>query len=738
MRKVNNSMIISDYQAGTKQSAQSNQAAQSLSCKVLKNLERQIHLRKTELLEANKQLKKEIAERKRAEQVTRTLSAISDAVNTSKDLRELYATIHLILGEIIDLRNFFIALYHEKSQRISFPYFIDQFDSDIVYADQFSLENSLTGEVILAEKPIFLNQADLQQRVAENRIIGTAPKIWLGVPLKIKSEVIGVMAAQRYDALHDFDEIDLEVLHSVSDQVALAIERKRHGKEIVAGEKKYRNIIESIEDGYYEIGLDGHLVLANRALCDMIGYSEQQLIGMKPTGYMSEQTIKNVAKGVAATLSGKQSKKTLELVFHCKDGNILYAETVISAILNEDGETTGCRGIARDITERKSAEKSKKALEEKLQQAQRLESLGTLAGGIAHDFNNLLMGIQGKTTLMLNDLMPTHPHFLQLKNIEGYVESAAALTTRLLGFARGGKYEVRPADLNALVEKSIQMFGRTKKEISISTTLQSDLWAIEADSNQIEQVLLNLLVNAGQAMKRGGTITITTNRLVLPECDARFHDIAAGNYVELTLSDTGEGMDNQTIQKIFDPFFTTKDIGHGTGLGLAMVYGIIRNHSGAISVKSTLNEGTSFNILLPATDKNILPEAEILPTIENGSETVLLVDDEPMIIGVGREMLSALGYKVITAASGQEAISAYSENRDLIDLLIIDMIMPHMNGGELFDRLKTINPNVRVLLCSGYSIDGQAREILDRGCEGFIQKPFNMSQLSLKIRETLN
>jgi PAS domain S-box-containing protein len=722
-------MISPDYQTAN---------TQSQSNKILENLERQIHLRKTELLEANKQLKKEIAERKRAEQITRTLSSISNAVNTTKDLRELYASIHLILGEIIDLRNFFIALYQEKGQRISFPYFIDQFDSDIVYADQFSLENSLTGEVILAKKPIFLNQADLQQRVAENRIIGTAPKVWLGVPLKINDEVIGVMAAQCYDALHDFDEIDLEVLHSVSDQVALAIERKKHGKEIVAGEKKYRNIIESIEDGYYEIGLDGKLVLANRALCDMVGYSEQQLIGMKTTEYMSDQTINKVAEGVAAALSGKQSKKTLELTFHCKNGNTLYAETVISTILNEDGETTGCRGIARDITERKAAKKSRKALEEKLQQAQRLESLGTLAGGIAHDFNNLLMGIQGKTTLMLNDLMPTHPHFLQLKNIEGYVESAAALTTRLLGFARGGKYEVRPADLNSLVEKSIQMFGRAKKEISISTALQSDLWPTEVDSNQIEQVLLNLLVNAGQAMKRGGTITVTTKRLVLEKADARFHDIEAGNYVELILSDTGEGMDNQIIQKIFDPFFTTKDIGHGTGLGLAMVYGIIRNHSGAISVKSTLNEGTSFSILLPATDKSIQTEAEILPTIENGSETVLLVDDEPMIIEVGREMLSALGYEVLTAASGQEAINAYSENKDLIDLLMIDMIMPHMNGGELFDRLKDINPTARVLLCSGYSIDGQAREILDRGCEGFIQKPFNMSQLSLKIREILN
>ena len=339
---------------------------------------------------------------------------------------------------------------------------------------------------------------------------------------------------------------------------------------------------------------------------------------------------------------------------------------------------------------------------------------------------------------MLNDLSTTHPHYSQLGSIEEYVESAAKLTTRLLDFARGGKYEVKPIELNALIAKSIQMYSRTKKEITIKTTLESNLLPVEVDANQIEQVLLNLLVNAGQAMPKGGLITIATSPVMLEERDARFHDISPGKYIKLTISDTGEGMDNNTMLKIFDPFFTTKAIGYGTGLGLAMVYGIVRNHSGAIYVKSELNQGTVFTILLPTTDKSISLESEVPHTVEKGSETILLVDDEPMILEVGEAILAALGYTVLTAASGQDAIEMYSSSPNGIELFIIDMIMPHMSGSELFDRLRRINPTVKVLLSSGYSINGQAREILNRGCDGFIQKPFSISQLSVKIREILN
>jgi two-component system, cell cycle sensor histidine kinase and response regulator CckA len=483
--------------------------------------------------------------------------------------------------------------------------------------------------------------------------------------------------------------------------------------------------------------LRGNLTLVNQAMCKMLGYDEKDLLGMNTVGYMSMKTAQRIDNEFNAVMKNGLPGKTLELEFCCKDGNTRYAETVVSVIRNEDDEPLGFRGIARDITERKAAEQSRKALEEQLQQAQRLESLGTLAGGIAHDFNNLLMGIQGRTTLMLNDLPVSHPHQAQLRNIEEYVESAANLTTRLLGFARGGKYEVRPVELNALIEKTIHMFGRTKREITICTSLQSDLWPVEVDINQIEQVLLNLLVNAGQAMPGGGVISITTTRVMLEETAARLYGISSGKYAEITLSDSGEGMDSETMKKIFDPFFTTKAIGHGTGLGLAMVYGIILNHAGAISVKSELQKGTIFTILLPATDKKVLRQTETVQTVEKGSETILLVDDESMILEVGQEILAALGYEVLTAASGQEAIDTYSDNQDGIDLFIIDMIMPQMGGSDLFDRLKKINPSVKVLLSSGYSIDGQAREILNRGCDGFIQKPFSISQLSMKIREIL-
>ncbi|MCP4340065.1 MAG: PAS domain S-box protein [Desulfobulbaceae bacterium] len=711
---------------------------QSLSKENFENLEREIDLRTRQLLEANQQLKREIGERKRAEQITRTLFRISNAVNTAKDLGDLYASIHSILKKVIDLNNFFIAIYDKKASRVSFPYFVDQFDSGSIYADQFSEENSLTGTVITTQNTVFLNKTELQQRGAENRVIGTVPTAWIGVPLKIKEEVIGVMAAQSYEDQHCFNAIDLDILTSVSDQVAIAIERKSNEQAIITSEKRYRNIIESIEDGYYEIDLKGDLTLINQAMCRMLGYSEEELLGNDTVRYINKEMAQQFNDAFAAVLATDIPGKILEFEYRSKGEGLRYAETVVSAIRNDEQEPTGFRGIVRDTTERKATEKSRRALADQLQQSQRLESLGTLAGGIAHDFNNLLMGIQGRTALMLNGLAEEHPHYSQLENIEEYVASAAKLTTRLLGFARGGKYEVRPVELNSLIEKSIQLFGRTKKEITIKTTLQSDVCSVEVDANQIEQVLLNLLVNAGQAMPEGGLIKIATSQVILKENDARLYSISPGNYVQLTLSDTGGGMDNDTMQKIFDPFFTTKSIGYGTGLGLAMVYGIIRNHSGAISVKSALNQGAVFTILLPSTDKKGSTEDEKSLVVEKGTETILLVDDEPMILEVGQEILAALGYRVLSAASGQEAIDAYSETQYKIDLFIIDMIMPHMSGSELFDRLRKINPTVKVLLSSGYSINGQAREIINRGCKGFIQKPFSISQLSVKIREILS
>jgi len=390
-----------------------------------------------------------------------------------------------------------------------------------------------------------------------------------------------------------------------------------------------------------------------------------------------------------------------------------------------------------DNTERKRAEEERKKLGAQLQQAQKMEAVGTLAGGIAHDFNNLLMGIQGRVSLMLMDMDSNHPHFIHVSGIEDAVKKGADLTKQLLGFARGGKYEVKPADPNDLVQKSSEILGRAKKEIKIQRKYEREIWTVEVDKGQIEQVLVNLYVNAWQAMPGGGDLYLETKNVYLDEKVTQAYGVAPGDYVQISFTDTGVGMDEETRQRVFEPFFTTKEVGGGTGLGLASAYGIIKNHGGIINVYSQPGQGATFNIYLPASEKAITRDKAPLADVSGGTETVLLVDDEEMIVDVGNEMLTALGYDVMIARNGKQAVTLYEENKNKIDMVILDLIMPDMGGGEVYDRLKEINPKVKVLLSSGYSIDGQANKILERGCDGFIQKPFSIREVSEKLRDIL-
>jgi PAS domain S-box-containing protein len=702
------------------------------------DLEQQIEKRTSQLMQSNERLQRQISERQRAEKINRTLFQISNAVNATANLEELYISIHQSLGDIIDLSNFYIALYHKKDNAIEFPYFVDEYDEDYYYIEKFTETNSLTGEVILTGEPVFLTQDKLEQRFADGHILGTIPKIWIGVPLKSNDEVIGIMAAQSYDDPDHYDEIDKEILISVSDQVAVAIERKRVVQALMESEEKYRSILESIKDGYYEVDLAGNLTFFNDSLCKMLGYSENELIGKNNREYMDEDNARKIYDTFNRVYRTGVSTKAIGWKLIRKDDTPCYMETVVSLIKDADNRPTGFRGIARDVTEQRLAEEERQQLEKRLQQSQRLEALGKLAGGIAHDFNNLLMGIQGRTSLILADTARSQPFHGQLKGIEEHIQSGAGLTMRLLEFARGGKYEVRPIELNGLIEKCRQMFGRTHKEITIHTNYVQVLPAIEADASQIEQVLLNLFVNAGHAMPDGGSIYIATEKVTLNRDDGKTYGIRRGDYVKLTITDTGIGMDSDTCQKVFDPFFTTRNIGHGTGLGLASAYGIIRNHNGAITVSSAKGQGSTFTIYFPATTKMAVEERSDLPEVVKGTETILLVDDEEIILDVGRQILETMGYHVLTASSGMDAIRLYEGSKSTITLVILDMIMPELGGGAVFDRLKQINPKVKVLLSSGYSINGQAVEIIDRGCSGFIQKPFTLEQLSTKIRHIID
>jgi signal transduction histidine kinase len=411
-----------------------------------------------------------------------------------------------------------------------------------------------------------------------------------------------------------------------------------------------------------------------------------------------------------------------------KDGTAFRAE-VSTSMVTFQGQTA-IQGVLRDVTEQEQ-------LQEQLQKAERLQAIGTLAGGIAHDFNNLLMGIQGRTSLMLMDTDEFQPQHEQLKGIEDHVRRAVDLTNQLLGFARGGKYEVAPVDLNDLIQKNSSMFARTKKELSINTKFQEAIWPVEADSSQIDQVLLNLYVNAWQAMPDGGQLYIQTRNCRLDEKFAKPFHVNPGRYVEISVADSGIGMDAETRKRIFDPFFTTKERGRGTGLGLASAYGIINNHDGIITVRSQKGQGTTFTIYLPASDKAVHEAPTATPAQLEGTGTILIVDDEEMILDVGKALLEKLGYRILTAASGPAALEILRRNPAEIDLVILDMIMPEMNGAETYKRLKEIDPGLRVLLCSGYSMDGVANDILRDSTDGFIQKPFDINKLSVKVRELL-
>jgi len=367
-----------------------------------------------------------------------------------------------------------------------------------------------------------------------------------------------------------------------------------------------------------------------------------------------------------------------------------------------------------------------------------MEAVGTLAGGIAHDFNNLLMGVQGYTSLIMLDVDPDHEHYERLKGIQDQVQSGADLTRQLLGFARSGRYEIKSTDINQLIRKTSNMFGRTKKEICIHEKYQNNIWVVEVDQGQIEQVLLNLYVNAWQAMPGGGDLYLETENVILEQDSQKSFRIQGGKYVKVSVMDTGMGMDDKTRQRIFEPFFTTKEMGRGTGLGLASVYGIMKGHKGFIDVASQKGRGSCFSLYLPASDTPLPEDAGGSEgKVLKGRETILLVDDEEVIADVTRDMLETLGYQVMTASSGLKAIEMYRSEKDGIHMVLLDMIMPGMGGGETLDHLKSINPAVKVILSSGYSLDGEAKKIMDRGVQSFLQKPFRIDQLSQKIRGVL-
>jgi len=685
----------------------------------------------SETAERIRKLETECAHLRKTVDISSVLLTIARAVSAAANLNDFYRTIHEALKPVVHVENFAIGLVDEKKDQLYFPYCFDE-------KKEFETLRNIGNpkhrqpvlDVLRSGRPLFLNREDLHPDVEATT--------WIGIPLFVRDKVIGLMVVQDYTDPPRLEVDDVAIMMTVSEHVALAIERKMNEEALYESEAKHRDILDSIIEGYYEVDLKGNLTFFNSALCRILGYSEEELLHVNNRQYMGKEPLRAVFRSFNHVYRTGERVKAFECPLIRKNGEEFFAELSVSLIRSRKSRRVGFRGLVRDISERKKAEEEKKRMEAQLQYAMKMESIGTLAGGIAHNFNNLLMAIRGYTELMLFDLPPDHSHYKMLQNIDKQVSSGSRLTSQLIGYAREGKYEVRPVDLNHLVRETVDTFAMTRKEIRIHFQLMDNLPGIIADQGQIEQVLMNLCVNAADAMPFGGDLFFRTSVANHESIGGERYEPKAGEYVCLIVEDTGTGMDERILPHIFEPFFTTKDVSRGTGLGLASTYGIVKAHGGYINATSELGRGSTFFLYFPLARESVPMKEKKVPQMIKGLETILFVDDDPALTGLGSDILTLMGYKPLTAGSGQEALDIYERNRGAIRLVILDMIMPEMGGGEVYDRLKAIDPNVKVLLSSGYSIDGQAMDILNRGCDGFIQKPFDITAISHKIREILD
>ena len=518
------------------------------------------------------------------------------------------------------------------------------------------------------------------------------------------------------------------------------VQRKLAEDALRESEERYRAVVEDMPAMICRFLPDGTLTFVNEPYCLYSGKQLGELLGQNFFQFIPETEQERVEKHFIS-LTEERPMVTYERQATSEDGSNRWQQWTDRALFDEKGALIEYQSIGLDVTEQKLAHQEKSKLESRLQQAQKMEAVGTLAGGIAHDFNNLLHLLQSHAELLLLNRNVEESGQDRVKDIIRTVGRGSKLTKQLLTFSRKIESRLCPANLNHVVTEVKELLSRTiPKIVQIEINLADNLKFVNCDSGQLEQVLMNLALNAKDAMPAGGKLTISTENVMIQTAKQAVNPkFMAGEYVLLTVSDTGDGMDSETIERIFEPFFSTKSPGEGSGLGLAMVYGIIQSHNGHISCVSKPGEGANFKLYLPAIkpEKEYLEE-EIPKEPVGGSETILLVDDETSILKLGEQMLSRYGYTTLAAASGEEALEVYRQRRAGIDLVILDLVMPGMDGNRCLKELLKIDPGVQVIVASGYSPEGPTKEIIHARARGFISKPYNMKELLEVIRDTID
>lgn len=604
--------------------------------------------------------------------------------------------------------------------------------------DGYEVCNRLKDDETTKHIPVIMISAIKTESTDLVKGLGTGADAFLAKPIDEYVLIAQVKTALRIKKAEDHLREQKDLLeHTVQKRTAELLRTNEQLKhEInnrVNAEKRYRMLVETMNDGLFLMDENFLITFANNRLFEILGYPKDKIIGMSVHNFLdvSNQRIFDEQMEVHK----KNNHTVCELTFTRKNGQKIDAILSPSAIIDAEGQFKGSLGVITDISE-------KKQLEAQLVQSQKMEAIGILAGGVAHDFNNLLTVIMGNAELALMAVIKDESLRKEIEEIKKAGERAASLTRQLLAFSRKQMIMPKVIDLNKGIKETKKMLQRTiGEDIEILTITEPELWKVYADSGQIDQIIMNMVINARDAMPQGGKLTIETTNSDLNKNYFREHGIkeTPGHYVMLAVSDTGSGMDKETREHIFDPFFTTKEVGKGTGLGMSTVYGIVKQNNGFVWIYSEPGKGSTFKIYLPKVKGNAEPEEkEQSPVYDSGgSETVLIVEDDYGLRNFAKEILPRYGYNVLVAENGEDALMVRKKYEGQIHLLLTDVVMPRMGGKKLAERLQLLYPRMKVIYMSGYTDNAIVRHgVLEPGLN-FLEKPFTPEGLAHKVRKVL-
>lgn len=596
----------------------------------------------------------------------------------------------------------------------------------------------LSVQPIAGESSAWLHQPRVQRERlhesntrfhAELKSLGI--QFWASIPLKSKDAVAGtlIVAGSDFDM---FSAKQADLMEAFGNQISVAVNNAQLFERLKQSERRYADLFENSPDIYLNVDRHHNIIGCNTTGADMLGFFKDELAGKPFEMLFMPERQAEVTKLVTGMFDQGTGMRDVEEQMMMKSGKAISVNLNSTLVFDENGKSVNARIVARDITERKKMEGA-------LLHAQKIDSIGNLAGGIAHDFNNILASILGSASIMRRRMTEEEKLYKYVEIVEVAARRGSSLTRQLLTFARKTDTYTKPVDMNSVIRETVQLFERSiSKNIIVEMNLTSENVLVNGDDGQIQQSLLNLLLNSRDAMPDGGTLTIHSAIVMADAHTAgQFLSVKPGAYVEVRVSDTGKGIDAMTQNRIFEPFYTTKDT--GTGLGLSVLYGVVRNHGGFINLESVVGRGTTFSLYFPRSDAKILAaRKQRQQRLPRGTEHILLIEDEESVSVIARDLLSDLGYTVSVVPDGQAGVDMYRTRLASIDLVLLDMNMPLMGGKETFEKLRKINPGVKIIIVTGYGKTVIDPSIFPGEVNGFIQKPFQLEDLAAKVRNALD